>query len=242
MFGFQRTSHPDCPDCEQTRLLSLRAAKFDALSVLFGLELSHYVEAIDALLEVCPGVPSCPVRSTGVLEAGRDALAWTRNVGNVGPIHAEHVRLFGGENARDPMPCVAPCGSMYLTGDPAAVGVQLERSYAEAGFAPVCRDTCPSHITNELKFVAHLLGRASEGDDTALEGAHQFLVGHLFTWGILFSAATHARSDHPVTRFAGLMMEHLLFCEIEHAEGLVLSQGTPHPESEYLQSSDMDVQ
>ncbi|MDP2181347.1 MAG: molecular chaperone TorD family protein [Actinomycetota bacterium] len=176
MFRFQQASRPDCLDYEQIRLLSLRAAKFDALSVLFGLDLAHYVEAIDALLEVCPGVPSCPVRSTGVLEAGRDALAWTRNVGNVGPIHAEHIRLFGGENSKDPMPCVASCGSMYLTGDPVAVGVQLERSYAEAGFAPVCPDTCPSHITNELRFIAHLLWRASAGDATALEGARQFLA------------------------------------------------------------------
>lgn len=242
MFGFERTARPECLDGEQSHLLLLRAAKFDALSVLFGLDLAHYVEAIDALLEVCPGVPSCPVRSTAVLEAGRDALAWTHNVGNVGPIHAEHIRLFGGENSTDPMPCVAPCGSMYLTGDPAAVGVQLERSYAEAGFAPVCRDTCPSHITTELQFIAHLLGKASGGDAGAMEVSRQFLAEHLFTWGILFSAATHARSEHPVTRFAGLMLEHLLFCEIEHAEDVLLSPGAPRPATDQRLSSDAEVQ
>lgn len=242
MFGFRRASCLDCLDYDRAHTLPLRAAKFDALSVLFGLELSRYVEAIDALLEVCPGVPACPARSTIALEAGRDALAWTRNVGNVGPIHAEHIRLFGGENPTDPMPCVAPCASMYLTDDPLVMGDTLLRSYEAAGFIPTHEDACPSHIVNELKFIACLLRRAADGDLTASDEAEQFISGHLFTWGAVFSAATYARSDHPVTSFAGLMLENLLFCELEHGQRGMRNHVPIVPQDTSGQPFDGDVQ
>ncbi len=208
-----------------TRLTTQRAGKFRALSTLFTLDISGYESAIEDLLVPCEVFVECPVAQGATRVAGEEALAWARNVGNVGGLYAEHVRLFGGRDLRRQMPQVAATGGMYAAAGPQKADAELRALYRQNGYCTRKDCPCPSYIANELEFMAHLLDQANKGQADALETACDFVVSDLFSWGIVFSAATHARSSHPVTRFAGLMLEHMLFCESQHARDHDLSSG-----------------
>jgi hypothetical protein len=213
-------------DSAQTMRLTIqRARKFRALSTLFTLEVSGYEEAIEELLTPCEVFVDCPVARGVTQGAGAEALAWVRNVGNVSGLYAEHVRLFGGADLRRQMPEVAASGGLYAEAGPQEADAELQGLYDLSGFTTRSDCPCPSYIANELEFMAFLLERAGSGQADALETARNFIVSYLYTWGIVFSAATHARSTHPVTRFAGLMLEHMLFCETQHARAHDLSYG-----------------
>ena len=208
---------------QMTRLTAQRARKFQALSTLFTLDVSHYESAIEDLLTPCEGFTECPVAKGTTQAAGAQALAWARNVGNIGGVHAEHVRLFGGSDPRRQMPQVAASGGLYAAAGPQQADSELGVLYRQNGFAARRDCPCPSYIANELEFMAYLLDLANEGNAAALETARDFVVSYLYSWGIVFSAATHTRSSNPVTCFAGIMLEHLLFCETQHARARDLS-------------------
>ncbi len=193
----------------------LRARKFRALSALFRLNLNAYEESIQTLLSGCPGVDECPVISGSVHEIGLEALEWVRHAPDSTALGAEHTRLFGGTDLARQMPMVSPCAAMYMTEEYDGNPADVSAVYSALGFEPSSeRGMCPSHICNELDFMAYCLETGSRDAATI---AYAFIMSHLFGWGVVFSAATYARSQHPVTRFAGMMLEHLLFCELEHA-------------------------
>jgi TorA maturation chaperone TorD len=230
--GGSRSSGPDPSASTSTlhldpaqvhRLTKQRARKFKALSTLFTLDVSHYRDAIEELTVPCEAFVDCPVAKGATRPAATEALAWVDNVGNVSGLYAEHVRLFGGQDMRKHMPQVAASGGLYAIGGPEEWDAELSDLYDLSGYEPRRDCPCPSYIANELEFMAHLLDQVSEGRADALSTARDFIVSHLYTWGIVFSAATHARSSHPVTRFAGLMLEHMLFCEAQHARVYGLS-------------------
>jgi len=208
---------------QEMNVLLLRARKFRALSTLFTLDIANYEGAIEALVEPCGVSLDCPVAKGTTRAAAADAQSWVRNVGNVSGLYAEHVKLFGGRDPRTQMPQIAASGGLYAEDGPQAADEILQILYADNRFAPRQDCPCPSYIANELGFMGHLLEEAAEGRPGAIEAARDFIVTHLYTWGIIFSAATHARSSHPVTRFAGLMLEHMLFCETNHARSYDLS-------------------
>lgn len=198
------------------QLLDLRARKFRALSTLFRLDTTAYESAIGTLLIGCPGAGECPVITGSVHQAGIAALDWVRGgAADVDGLAAEHTRLFGGADMARQMPMVSPCAAMYMTEEYDGQPADVSAVYHAVGFTPSQEQgMCPSHICNELDFMAYCLEKGSRDAATV---AYAFVMSHLFAWGVVFSAATYARSTHPVTRFAGMMLEHLLFCELEHA-------------------------
>ena len=222
MVGMKKDKNEAGPKEWPRELLLMRSAKFGALSTLFRLDTQRYPDAVQTLLEACPGIDECPVQGLAVAEAGRAALQWARADADAAEIRAEHLRLFGSDDLVTSMPIVAPCASMYLGSSSDDVAEKVSQTYRAQGFRVDDTDHRPTHASIELKFMAHLLGRAADEDAAALVAAHDFIVDHLFTWGVVFSAATFARSEHPITRFAGLMLEHMLFCEVEHARSLAL--------------------
>lgn len=196
-------------------LAQARARKFRALSSLFGLEIASYEQSILTLLEGCPGITDCPVMNGAPHAAGMQALEWARQAPDAAALADEHTRLFGGPDRVHQMPMVSPLASMYMTEEYDGSPADVAAVYNAVGFTPRADlSDRPSHICNELDFMAHCL---ESGDADATTVAYAFTLSHLFGWGVVFSAATYARSSHPVTRFAGMMLEHMLFCELEHA-------------------------
>lgn len=218
---------PDVDPCRSSYLTLLRARKFRALSTLFTLDVAHYEEAVLALLEPCSADIQCPVSDGSTKSVGLEALEWVRNVGNVSGLYAEHLRLFGGEDIKAEMPLIAAAGGLYAAEGLRENDYRVSAFYRRMGFTPRSDCPCPSYIANELEFMAFLLEQAVEGKPGSGEAAADFVVTHLCTWGIVFSAATHARSAHPVTRFAGLMLEHKLFCESYRARDLARGRLDP---------------
>jgi TorA maturation chaperone TorD len=174
-------------------------------------------------------VTTCALQTSGVRPAAEAALAWIDNVANTETVQAEHIRLFGGDDPLRQMPSVSPFASTYdsLSHDSAVASVM--DVYREHGFVPICSTgrACPTHISNELEFVSFLLKGAADGNEAFGEAAHLFVADHLSTWAVLFSAAVHSCSEHPVTQFAGLALEHLLLCERERALFDVFVGNTP---------------
>lgn len=204
---------------DAVELAHLRARKYRALSELFRLDFSRYRQAIETLLVACPGIHDCPVVHGETRETGIEALEWSATPDDHERIAAEHVRLFGGADIARQMPMVSPCAAMYMSEEYDGSSGDVIAAYQALGFVPVLADgRCAAHISNELEFVAHcldLMGTTQGRDAAFVAGA--FLETHLFGWGVVFSAATYSRSQHPVTRFAGMMLEHMLFCELEHS-------------------------
>ncbi len=200
------------------RSMLMRADKFSALAHLFNLDISGYGEAVEILLVPCDDAVSCAMNTAGIREAGRAALAWVENVSSIRSVRAEHLRLFGSPDQVRRMPIVSPLASMYATGSGPDVVSLVEQEYARWGFVPECDGAwdCPTHISHELEFVAHCLRSAVDGSKAEC-GARSFVAEHLSAWGVLFSAAVYGRSHHPVTKFGGLTLEHLLLCEAERA-------------------------
>jgi TorA maturation chaperone TorD len=198
----------------------LRARKFRALATLFTMDVVSYEEAIEVLLKPCPTAFDCPVVRGSVRAAASEALAWLQDVSSIEGLYDEHVRLFGGDDPRRPMPEVAASGGLYAKGGPQQSDTELALTYALHGFTPQSGDRCPSYIANELEFTAYLLERSLAGQEEAAQVAEDFLVSQLYTWGIVFAAATHARSSHPVTRLASIMLEHMLFCTTRHGRSI----------------------
>ncbi len=202
-------------DNDEAAFLSLRARKFRALASLFRLEVEDYPAAVRMLLEPCPDVETCPVAHGSASASGLEALQWAAEAVDDATMRTEHLRLFGGPDRVKQMPIVSPCGAAYMSedydGDPSVVAAV----YDGIGFEPrLDHGECPVHISNELDFMAHCF---EAGDRDSLTVAHAFIVTHLFSWGVVFAAAVYARSEHPVTRFGGTMLEHMMFCELEHA-------------------------
>jgi len=212
----------------RSKSLRQRADKFEALSRLFDLDLASYRSAIEQLSVPCGGVAVCAMQKSGVRPAAEAALAWVDNVSSLGTVTAEHIRLFGGTDPVRQMPYVSPLAFMYDSSDHDESVARVVSFYEVCGFVANSGGgrSCPTHISNELEFVAYALGRAAEGESQCETAAHDFVANHLSTWGVLFSAAVYSRSEHPVTRFAGLALEHLLLCERERALFDMLNEAT----------------
>lgn len=198
---------------------SMRAEKFHALARLFDLDITLYRDSIQQLMQRCDGVARCAMETTPLRDQGVAALAWVDNVFNQGSVEAEHRRLFGAADPRRGMPAVSPVGAVYASTAEGEIVSRVERCYASRGFVPLSIGgrSCPTHIANELDFMGHCLRAAVAGDAECERVAYEFVVDHLSLWGILFSAAVYSLAGHPVTRFAGLALEHLLLCETERA-------------------------
>ena len=216
-----------------SELLLLRAEKFCALAALFRTDVSQYPHAIEKLLTPCPGIAECAAGSLAACETGRAALQWATDRPDRTEIMDEHLSLFGSDDLITCMPQVAPCANMYVGGDSVETAIGVSALYDSMGFCGTVTGRCSTRMDVELEFTGHLLREASEGDIDALLVARGFIVTHLFTWGVVFSAATFSRSNHPITRFAGLMLEHMLFCETEQAKSLARGYRVldTHPES-----------
>lgn len=205
---------PEIEGIEQG-LLSLRARKYRALASLFRLELEDYPGAIQALLEPCPGVGDCAIANGAVNSSGLAALNWATTTIDDAAVRSEHLRLFGGPDRVKQMPIVPPCGAAYMCEDYDGDPIVIAAIYDGIGFDPRSdAGQCPAHISNELDFMAYCL---EAGDRNSLTAAHAFITTHLFSWGVVFAAAVFGRSEHPITRFGGTMLEHMLFCELEMA-------------------------
>lgn len=214
---------------DAVELAHLRARKYRALSALFRLDFAQYRQAIEALMVACPGIHDCPVVHGETHETGLEALEWSGASEDHERIAAEHIRLFGGADIARQMPMVSPCAAMYMSEEYDGSSADVTAAYRATGFVPVLGDgRCAAHISNELEFMAHCLDLmgTTEGRDAAFV-AGAFLETHLFGWGVVFSAATYSRSQHPVTRFAGMMLEHMLFCELEHSRAYARAFGFP---------------
>ncbi len=203
---------------DAVELAHLRARKYRALSVLFRLDFPQYREAIQTLMVACPGVLDCPVVHGNTQETGVEALEWSGAAADHVRITSEHVRLFGGKDIARQMPMVSPCAAMYMSEEYDGATGDVSAAYQALEYVPRLEEgRCAAHISNELEFMAHaldLMGTPGARDAAFVTGT--FLETHLFGWGVVFSAATYSRSRHPVTRFAGMMLEHMLFCELEH--------------------------
>jgi TorA maturation chaperone TorD len=217
--GWSSEEHDGAPDgaLADRELVALRAMKFRALATLYRLDIAYYLDAIDTIMMPCALGEECPLTSPASVKAGKEARNWVENVANEGTLQAEHVRLFGGADRKRQMPSVADCGAMWADGEDGSSADDVLAFYERYDFVPSGQSACPSHVANELEFMAHLLEHSLVAEDDALDAAADFLVTHLFSWGVVFSAATYSKSEHPMTRFAGLMLENLLFCEAEHA-------------------------
>ncbi len=163
----------------------------------------------------CPGVAQCPVTEPAIAEAGRMALEWVRDVGDTVSLTELQDALFG-ECLEDRPEFRLPArAELYLSDGTGDIERQVEEEYASLGFEPPLEDSYASHIVNELAFMSYLLGKSALGDVAAENAARDFLLTHVLSWAVIFSAATCERAEHPVTRLAGLMLEQLLFCQAE---------------------------
>lgn len=218
--GIDSLDTPFVGDEQATALQLVRARKFAALATLFRLDAERYPSAVRTLLTPCPGILDCPVRKGAVRQSGVAAAAWSasRRSRDSRAIGLEHSRLFGGADVRTDMPLIPACACSYLFADVDGSLQDIERAYAGAGFVPLTEaGRCPAHVSNELDFMAYCLAGGAVGDAASLDTGRAFMISHLFGWGVVFAAATYARAEHPVLRFAGEMLEHLLFCDLEAA-------------------------
>lgn len=206
-------------------LLQSKATKFGCLASILQSDAHVDERIILTLMTPCSGVSGCRLDRIEILEAGTAALEWVRANGDSAALKLETHRLFGGGDLLAQPPLVFPCGSGYLAEDPEEMGAEFSRLYESAGYRPPESDDCPTYIAVELRFMAYLLTKAAAGDMIALDLAQEFLNGHLRRWGSVFAAATATRSEHPVTRFAGLVLENMLFC----TSGLTRLQDTRQP-------------
>ncbi|MDH4140544.1 MAG: molecular chaperone TorD family protein [Coriobacteriia bacterium] len=200
-------------------LLCSRSAKFAALADLFRLVPTRLEPSIRSLMEPCPNVGPCPVTSGEFAGAAKAALAWIQGGGDECILAEQHAVLFGETDAGGSGPCLPARAELYLSDGFGEIERTVEALYVEFGFAPARAHRAPSHIVNELEFMAYLLDRASRGDIEAWVAARDFLAAHLLPWAVVFSAATSTRAEHPVTRYAGFMLEQLLLCEADAVRG-----------------------
>jgi TorA maturation chaperone TorD len=194
--------------------------RFAALARLFREPSRDQAVAVRTLLTPCTSGhgQNCALLDAAVLTAGERATQWFEHAGSLAVLEAEHYRLFESrERLVDaPLPRLSPCAATHLEGDPDDIRADISRLYSDLGFPGSdadLRPECPCHIANELDFVAHCLSLDGAGLDGAAEASTKFIADHLFPWGIVFAAAVSAVAEHPVTRFAGLALEGLLFCE-----------------------------
>jgi TorA maturation chaperone TorD len=151
-----------------------------------------------------------------VEEAGRLALASLGDGHDPRSLEEAYSLLFGGPDPLHDMPRVPPSATDYLTDDPERTRSAVLGLYRDLGFVDVdvrLEPREPCHVVNELEFIAHCLDLASYELPNALRVAQEFATVHLTPWGVLFAAATAARAEHPVHRFAGLVLEQMLCCE-----------------------------
>ena len=195
-----------------------KARKFSACAELFRVDATAHPAAIRTMLAGCPGTSECRSWGEGLHDSGTQALAWLDANPSSDALLDECTRLFGGKDWVATMPLVPPCACSYLS--PAVDGVisDVLVAYDAAGFAPRTEDRrCAAHISNELEFMSHCLKGAAAGETDQLLMSRAFVVAHLYQWGVVFAAATYARAENPVLRFAGSILEQLLFCEYGHA-------------------------
>ncbi len=177
--------------------------------------LAAYVQAIELLAESCSAEGRFDDPRYGLREETLDAArAWLLNAGNMGTLSAEHRRLFGGRSLGNGLPEIAPYGAWYFE-DAEGTAAEVSRLYKWAGYRPVLADTCPTHIANELGFIAACFSESADDRLRADGSLDRFMRSHVMNWALLFAAATAARADHPVLKFAGLALEDTLFIQWE---------------------------
>lgn len=203
---------------EVTSFQFAKARKFATCAELFRCDSVLHASVIRSLLTPCPGTESCHTQAENIQVMGTDALAWLEEHPERGAMAPEHRRLYGGKDWADQMPLIPPCACSYLSEPVDGTVADALSAYGAVGFAPLTESgLCPAHISNELDFMAHCLSAAAKGDQAAVIAARAFMVTHLFHWGVVFAAATCASAEVPPMRFAGAVLEQLLFCELEQA-------------------------
>lgn len=197
---------------------SLRARGFSACAELFRSDAVLHPRAIRSILAVFDRISECHRGHGPMHQAGADALAWFAANPGSDVLAEEYVRLYGGANWADQMPLIPPCACSYLSEPVDGTVGDVLATYESTGFkARTEGGRCPAHISNELDFVAHCMGAAAAGHESGSAAARLFVVTHLFHWGVVFAAATYARAELPPYRFAGAVLEQLLFCALDHA-------------------------
>jgi len=201
---------------EPMSLQHAKARKFSACADLFRSDPAAYATAIDAMLAACPGMGDCFGGSGNLRIHAADANAWFGEHPERDALEGEHKRLYGGRDWSDEMPLIPPCACSYLSEPVDGTISDVLAAYHAIGFTPRTESgRCPAHISNELDFMAHCLSAAAVGDPAGHVAARTFMMTHLFHWGVVFAAATYARAEEPPARFAGAILEQLLFCELE---------------------------
>ncbi len=219
--GFAAPVLPDASTGLAITLQLAKARKFKACAELFRDDATAYPGAIRSMLSPCPVAIECPTRPSAMLASGTEALAWLDEHPTRDALAEEHLRLFGGKDWAGAMPLVPACACSYLSEEIDDDIADVLVTYDAARFTPrTDGGRCPAHISNELEFVAHCLEAAATGDRDALLTCRAFVLSHLFGWGVVFAAATFARAATPPSRFAGAILEQLLFCERGHAHAL----------------------
>lgn len=207
-----------------------KARKYAACAELFRRDAARHPAAVRALLTPCAVSGGCLSLPPVVVQNGAQALAWFGENPGRDAVCAESTRLYGGRDWTGTMPLIPPCACSYLSEEVDGTIADVLAQYEAAGFAPRTEGgRCPAHISNELDFMSDRLRASAEGDAEALRVSREFMLDHLFPWGVVFAAATYARAATPPLRFAGAVLEQLLFCEHEHATTLDNAYRTLRP-------------
>lgn len=207
-----------------------KARKYAACAELFRRDASSHPAAIRALLTPCAVSGGCLSLPEVVVRTGAEALLWFDENPARNAVCAESTRLYGGRDWTGTMPLIPPCACSYLSEEFDGTVSDVLVEYERAEFTPRTEGgRCPAHISNELDFMAHRLRASAAGDADALRVSRGFMLDHLFPWGVVFAAATYARAATPPLRFAGAVLEQLLFCERDHATTLDNAYRTLRP-------------
>ncbi len=130
---------------------------------------------------------------------------------------------------------VSPCESVWLDEEGLVMQEPMfqvreiyERHGLEAADWHILAD---DHLVNELEFIAYLMGRVSEGQNTALGEAASFFDIHLLRWLGQFAERAAPRCETGF--YAGLVLLTDLYCE-ELRELLALILEQPRPTDEEI--------
>ncbi len=200
-----------------------RALRYDALADLLRYPECIPVAAIEYLLTACPrcsyhGSP----HDRAINDAGQLALSWAQNVRCGGSLAAAHAHLIGAPNASHVAGCTFANEASYCSGDLSRHVEAITSEYRAAGYwthdvRP--QSLCPGHISNQLGFMAHCLLLVDIGVPALQDTADRFFARHLEPWAMVFGTALASTADHPVLRFAGLVLEQFMLCETHRMSG-----------------------
>lgn len=191
----------------------MRADKYSALAQLFRSGRHDIEWCLRTLAGPCDGgLAPCSRQSTEALAAAREAFGWLASDRN-GTLHEELERLSSPPSLSGE-PSVPMYAAAYFDVEPARVERGVSEAYEILSFRwGRAAGMTPSHLSNELGFMAHCHGLRSAGVREAGVAARAFVADHMLEWATLCAAALGRSAEHPVYRYAALAMEDLLACE-----------------------------